>query len=225
MTFFDDEPPFPEPELPTRRARERWERPDFTLPGTVPGHFLLLRTDTVAVSLGNFRAYPTGFEFTLHTRKRPTEEVRHRRGHYEVLDPFAWEQHGESAESRFRLGLLYADGRRAFGQFWPHDRDQDSDAIVIWGGGGGGDDHTWDGAYWVHPLPPAGPLVFVATWPAHGVGEVRAELDATAMHLAAAEAVELWPEEHELTDVRGTTTGFTVTVVKDDEDDEADSAS
>lgn len=221
MAFFDDEPPFPEPELPTRRTRERWERPDFTLPGTVPGHLLLLRTDTVAVSVGNFRAYPNGFEFTLHTRERPTEETQSARGRRGLLDPFAWDWNGENPQDRFRLGLLYADGRRALGQRWSPDQDHDPDAIVVHGGSGGGSDHVWDGSYWVHPLPPPGPLVFVATWPGQGVGEVRAELDTTAMHQAAAEAVELWPEENELTDVRGATAEFTVSVAKDDEDDRA----
>jgi hypothetical protein len=47
----------------------------------------------------------------------------------------------------------------------------------------------------VHPLPPDGPVTFVAAWPEHGVAETRTQLDAAAIHAAVARAVTLWPEE------------------------------
>ena len=62
-------------------------------------------------------------------------------------------------------------------------------------GSSGGNDRRYDSNFWVHPLPPDGPVTFVAAWPEHGVAETRAELDAAAIHAAVARAVTLWPEE------------------------------
>jgi hypothetical protein len=63
--------------------------------------------------------------------------------------------------------------------------------------GGSGSDRTWDGNLWVHPLPPEGPVTFVASWLEHGVAETRAELDGAPIREAAGRAVILWPEEPE----------------------------
>ena len=61
------------------------------------------------------------------------------------------------------------------------------------GGGGGG--RRYDMRYWVWPLPPPGPVAFVCEWPAFGIPESRAELDARLILDAAARAVESWPED------------------------------
>jgi hypothetical protein len=63
--------------------------------------------------------------------------------------------------------------------------------------GGGGSSLSWDADFWVHPLPPDGPVTLVASWLAHGIAEVRAELDGTAIRQAARQAVILWPDEPE----------------------------
>jgi hypothetical protein len=101
----------------------------------------------------------------------------------------------ESSSSR--LGLLYADGRRGAttGGHWRPDRDDDPGRLVLEDGSSGGTARRWDGNFWVHPLPPAGPVTFVASWPEYGVAETRAVLDGTAIRAAAARAVILWPEE------------------------------
>jgi hypothetical protein len=49
----------------------------------------------------------------------------------------------------------------------------------------------------VHPLPPDGPVTFVASWLEYGVDETRAQLDGSAIREAAGRAVILWPEEPE----------------------------
>jgi len=63
------------------------------------------------------------------------------------------------------------------------------------GGGGGG--RSWDQDFWVHPLPPEGPVTFVASWLEYGVTETRVELDGAVIREAAQRAVTLWPEEPE----------------------------
>ena len=64
-------------------------------------------------------------------------------------------------------------------------------------GSSGGTGRRWDGNFWVHPLPPDGPVTFVASWPEYGAAETRAGLDGTVIRAAAARAVVLWPEEPE----------------------------
>ena len=61
------------------------------------------------------------------------------------------------------------------------------------GGGGGGT--AWDTEYWLWPLPPAGPFAFVCEWPARGIAESRAEIDAAAILEAAGRASTLWSDK------------------------------
>jgi hypothetical protein len=46
---------------------------------------------------------------------------------------------------------------------------------------------------WVYGLPPPGPLAFVVEWPARGIAETRAEIDAGLVLEAASRAVPAWP--------------------------------
>jgi hypothetical protein len=156
---------------------------------------MLIRTGQVAVAIGSVRAYPNGFEFTAHVRVRGTDEDEPV-GH----DPF--DRHGRRGRpppgEALRLGLLYADGRRAAttSHWWPG-AEADPGRLVLQHGGGGGNARRWDDQFWVHPLPPAGPVTFVASWPEYGAAETRAELDGSAIGAAAARAVILWPGEPE----------------------------
>lgn len=193
MSFFDSIPQPPPPE-PIRERRPVWMRSDAVIPGSVPGELVLIRTEQVAVAVGSIRAYPNGFEFTLHTRLRREDEDGPIVG-----DPL--ERHGRwrglVPGDALRLGVLYSDGRRAAstGGHWRPDDDDDPERLVLHQNGGGGSALMWDGDFWVHPLPPEGPVTFVASWPRHGVTETRAELDGTAIREAARRAVILWPEE------------------------------
>ena len=49
--------------------------------------------------------------------------------------------------------------------------------------------------FWVWPLPPAGPLVFVCEWPKYRIPLTRKEIDAGLIRDAAKLMIELWPEE------------------------------
>jgi hypothetical protein len=195
MSFFDSIPQPPPPPDQPRRPRPAWMQPDEVIPGSVPGELILIRTGQVAVAIGSIRAYPNGFEFTAHVRTRGADEdepVWH--------DPF--DRHGRRGrhppDDVLRLGLLYADGRRAAttSHWWPGE-DADPGQLVLQQGGSGGNARRWDGEFWVHPLPPEGPVTFVASWPEYGAAETRAELDGSAIREAAARAVILWPEEPE----------------------------
>ena len=155
---------------------------------------MLIRTGQVAVGIGSVRAYPNGFEFTAHVRVRREDEDEPGWG-----DPF--DRRGrrrQPADEVLRLGLMFGDGRRAAttNRWWPGE-DTDPGRLVLQQGGGGGSARRWDGDFWVHPLPPEGPVTFVASWPKYAAAETRAELEGSAIRAAAARAVILWPEEPE----------------------------
>jgi hypothetical protein len=169
-------------------------QPDAVIPGSVPGELLLIRTEEVAVAIGGICAYPNGFEFTAHVRMRGKDV--NVPGWNDPFDRFG-RRGGQTSGDVLRLGLLYADGRRGAttGGHWLPD---DPEHLVLQPGGSGGSDRRWDGKFWAHPLPPDGPVTFVAAWPEYGAAETRAELDGAAIRAAAARAVALWPEEPEI---------------------------
>lgn len=170
-------------------------QPDEVIPGSVPGEVMLIRTGQVAVAIGSIRAYPNGFEFTAHVRVHGNENER---GWH---DPF--NRHGrpgrQPPDDVLRLGVMYADGRRGAttSGHWRPDEDADPERLVLQHLSSGGSALRWDGNFWVHPLPPDGPVTFVASWPEYEIAETRAELDGTAISAAAERAVILWPEESE----------------------------
>jgi hypothetical protein len=169
-------------------------QPDEVIPGSLPGEVMLVRTGQVAITIGSVLAYPNGFGFTAHVRRRGGDEDQ-------PGNPDPFNRHGQRGQqdNALRLGILYADGRRGAtigGHWWPHKQD-DPERLVVQPGGGGGNDRRWDGDFWVHPLPPDGPVTFVASWPEYGVPETRAQLDGSAIRTAAERAVILWPEQPE----------------------------
>ena len=193
MGFFDSIPQ-PPPAEPVRSRRPVWLRSDAVIPGLVPHEVVLVRTDQVAVAIGGVHAYPNGFEFTVHARLRRADEPGPAVGGL-------FQRHGRGRRAPnegLRLGVMFADGRRGAAP-GGHPRPDDADAgrLVLLENGGGGSSQTWDGKFWVHPLPPEGPVTFVVSWLEHGVAEARAELDGAAIGEAAQRAVTLWPEEPE----------------------------
>jgi hypothetical protein len=175
------------------------------IPGSFPAELILARTDEVAVAVGSVRAYPNGFEFTVHVRARRADDA------VGDFDPFERLGHRPGQRTRhdaLRLGVLYADGRRtATTAGHPLKRDFDAEHLILQHGGGGGDDRRWDSDFWVYPLPPAGPVTLVASWLEKGVAEARAELDGAAIREAAGRAVALWPDEPDLESTGSSRTG------------------
>jgi len=194
MSFFNSVPQPPLPPEPVPQPRPAWMQPDAVIPESVPGELLLIRTEEVAVSIGSICAYPNGFEFTAHVRRRGKDE--NAPGWNDPFDRFG-RLGGETSGHVLQLGLLYADGRRGAttGGHW---RPDDPEHLVLQPGGSGGSPRRWDGKFWVHPLPPDGPVTFVAAWRQYGAAEARAELNGAAIRAAAARAVILWPEEPQI---------------------------
>jgi hypothetical protein len=67
-------------------------QPETVIRGSVPAELLLVRAEAVGVAVGSLRAYPNGFEFTLHVRlRREDEEYSHG-----MSDPFDWHASGST---------------------------------------------------------------------------------------------------------------------------------
>ena len=194
MSFFDSFPQPPPPPEPVRLPRPAWMQPDAVIPGSVPAELMLIRTEQVAVAVGGVRAYPNGLEFTLHVRMQGRDETEP--GLHDPLDRHR--QRGQTSDEVLRLGLMFADGRRtATTARYSQPDEADPERLILRQGSSSGNARRWDGEFWMHPLPPRGPVTFVASWPRYGVSETRAELDGTAIREAAQRAVILWPEEPE----------------------------
>lgn len=214
MSFFSSIPQPPRPEL-VRQPRPVWMQPDHVIPGSVPGELLLIRTERVAVAIGSIRAYPNGFEFTALVRMRG--EAEYGSGWSDPFDRMG--RRGNTSGDVLQLGLLYADGRRA-ASGGGHFGSDKGERVVLLPGGSGGTPQRLDSNFWVYPLPPDGPVTFVASWPEHGVAETRAELDGAAIRAAVARAVILWPEEPLMSPPGGrgpATRGVTISAYKPDE--------
>jgi hypothetical protein len=173
-------------------------RSDAVIPASVPAEVVLIRTEQVAVAVGSVRAHPNGFEFTLHIRLRREAESSGA-GHSDPFERHRPRRGTQWNDDQLRLGVLYADGRRAAttGVHYRPPDDDDDGRLVLQQGGGGGSSCSQDWDFWVHPLPPDGPVTLVGSWVEHGIAESSAELDGTAIRAAAGRVVTLWPEEPE----------------------------
>src|SRR5262249_61360303 len=94
-----------------RRRRPVWMCADVGIPGSVRAEVVLARTRQVAVAIGSVRACPNGLEFALHTRLRGEDETGLGRG--DPLERHGWRRGSRAPDEGLRLGVGYADGRRA----------------------------------------------------------------------------------------------------------------
>jgi hypothetical protein len=185
--FFEPLPP--PPALPEQPPQPEWVGPpDNVLGRPVPVDLVVARTEDAAVVVRNVVAYPNGVAFVLDVRRRKADPWD---------DPLGMHpRFGGTPETQkdiLRFGVGLSDGSKATtgGHFPWGDRVQ---GPLLTQGGGGGGGTRWAMSYWLWPLPPQGPLTFVAEWRAQGIQETRVEIDAGVLREAAARAEKLWDE-------------------------------
>ncbi len=180
-------------------------KPELTLPVAVPITFVVARTDDLAVGIHTICAYPDGFEFTVGTVSLIERRQLHATSTLEHM--VRGGQLRELPGEFLRLGIVFADGRTAtnLGSSAPPSTAGSASPMLQAGGGGGGM-RRHDSAYYVWPLPPAGPLRFVCEWPAYGIAESSVTVEAGPILDAARQAIAIWPEgdSEELAEEEGT---------------------
>lgn len=151
----------------------------------------------MAVALVGAQAYRSGVAFDLAVRLRHEPRGASSRNLHLAVSGHSYTE--DDQEQRLLLGIELSDGRTATNLTppWPPS-DDDGPAgqrPLLSGGGGGGGGRTYDVGYFLSPLPPAGDLIVVCSWPVFGIEETRCVLDGSAIAAAGAAAVELWPYE------------------------------
>jgi len=130
-------------------------RSDAVIPASVPAEVVLIRTEQVAVAVGSVRAYPNAFEFTLHIRLRREAESSWA-GHSDPFERHRPRRGTQWNDDQLRLGILYADGRRAAttGVHYRLPDDDDDGRLVLQQGGGGGSSCSQDWDFWAVAVRP-----------------------------------------------------------------------
>jgi hypothetical protein len=201
VEFFKAPEQWPPEALSSEPEHKPWHGPPLrTLPGRLAETLVLARTDRVAVAVGGFAVYPTGFTFAFETVPR-----RYGPREWADLDHFGFGHgigdQGELPPELLRFGVEFADGSRATSLDRLSRRDEDPDAVprapVLWPMGGGGGGGRWTHNVWVWPLPPSGPLTFACEWPALDIPLTRLDIDAESVRQAAGRSILLWDDPAE----------------------------
>jgi len=177
--FFEPLAPPPPPSEPPRP--KPWEQPDDIVGREVPLEVVIARSQTIAIIINRLTAYPNGFAFNLSLRAKP--------GHEMASDGFhGWRRRGASVPSDeiLRFGIQFADGSKVTNlQVFAYGAPGPPTPPILLGGGGGGSSNRSDFFFWVWPLPPPGPLLFVTEWPIEGIQLSRYEISSDAIRQAA----------------------------------------
>lgn len=183
----------------TAEVGPAWYRPsESELPGALAWVVVIGSSPTTAVSLENWRVGSNGVVVTLAVRaaergRRDRKAlwqalgVHHGRGELAMLLP----------PGGLRFGFGFADGRRVTNLDeggWaslpdgvgPADHVPDHPCLEGLGRSTTGA-ATWQRDVWLWPLPPAGTLTAVCSWPDRGIGETVTELPADELLAAAAQ--------------------------------------
>jgi hypothetical protein len=152
----------------------------------------LAQSPTAWIGITSLQVYTTGISFVLSIRIRE-EPPDLPYGVFEVLS------HGGRyripPEQHFWLGVQYADGSAGTNHGPYRSARFNQDRVQLLGGGGGGSSRTYDGRYWMAPIPPAGPLTFICTWPLMDIPETQTVVDAAPIREAHSQTRVLWPKE------------------------------
>jgi hypothetical protein len=186
VSFFDEPEAAPAPP-PDYRTPEWIAPPENVIPATVALDVILVRRPDLAIWVADALAFPSGLSFGINVHRR--EQSDETPLFFGPVDP-----------DGPRFGLQLADGRKVIvqrlGEMKPFLQRPDRPILRPRSGSGGG--HLSRAEMWLWPLPPSGPLTFVCAWPAEGVEETSAQIDAAPIVAAASRAVEMWPDDRPL---------------------------
>ena len=175
MSLFQDEPA-----RPLGRTGGDWESvrahrhaqsgPPYDEIGVLAlSSFQLARTAEVVVAVRGITAYSDGLHLAvvvLFADQARAEDLAYSLQEY------------SRSPGRFRFGIAFSDGRQATsGSRDSPDVERSHDAAQLKLRGSAHAGLTWTGDYWLHPLPPEGPLVVGCRWPDRGIPETLVQID------------------------------------------------
>jgi hypothetical protein len=183
MGFFDDI---------TREAGESAmrasPRPVGQLPAPMAIRLMLACSSQVAVAVVGLWAFAAGFDLLVSV------ELRDEIPGTSAASFLAGRDDSPLEDEFCRLGVQFSTGEKAANTELRATREGSSEIagpiMKVRAGGGGLLSREWK--YWVSPLPPPGPLVFVCEWPAFGISESGTEIDAQPILDAASQSIVLW---------------------------------
>ena len=145
--------------------------------------FLLARTDEVVVAVRGITAYSDGMVLTVVVLFADEQRAQ----------DLGWTMHDFSrSPGRFRLGSIFSDGRSATSgtRDAPVVQADTGPCLLLLGAQAAA--LGWAGSYWLHPLPPSGPLVLGCCWPDRAIPETLVEIDPEPLLAAAATCRPVW---------------------------------
>jgi hypothetical protein len=198
MGAFFEAPP-PEPERVDHQVPDWRGPPAGALPGVVALELVLAQTPAIVIYISYLQAYSVGFAFDLIVVTDPSEDQQldlsaalfdhhHRRG------PSSDSTQALASE-RLRLGVEFADGRKATNTGTSLRAQSPPPGPVMHSGSGGSSGNTANQEQWVWPLPPPGPVTFVCEWPAAEIALIRREIDGDLIRDAAGRARTPFPDQ------------------------------
>lgn len=201
MDFFASLSPQEQPPRLVRQRSPVWIRPSSNvLPASIPGDSLLLHRPRVAASIDGLRVYPNALAFNVHVLYRGGRDLSRRPdGHSSSPFRTAVFSPGEPADlaRALRLGVLYADGRRALAHYQlPRPpRDAEPEPPVMRPLSGHGNEGAWFQDFYIWGLPEEGPITIMYSWLDQDVPESRFEIDGDAVRAAADRIIVLWEDD------------------------------
>lgn len=168
-----------------------------TVPTTIAWNKVLADTTDIVLFAPALHVHRSLFRIAIAGRLRPTASgtVAERFSGAAVRgNPYALTT--EEMARGFRLGVAFADGRRAvlerhaIGAHGPL-----APAPLISSGRASSDEGVFDWEIAVTAIPKAGPVELYYQWLDLGIGESMAEIDGDALREAADRSIELWPVE------------------------------
>ena len=190
--FFDPPPESSRRREPPPPAPDWSGPPEGALPGVVAIELVLARNERAAVYVGRCAAYAAGFEFEVRVIAAAGGLDPSLNGPYARRGG-----DGNNYSDMLRFGVEFSDGARATNVRYQTPADGPPAAPYLRGMGGRGSTTAWSQGFWVWPLPSPGPLTFVCEWPAAGISQTRAEIDAQTIIDAGARAIIVFPGQPE----------------------------
>lgn len=182
MPFF---PPEPEPHAPVEPEMvDRRDPVNGNFPGFLGDPVSLqvdpIRTDRLAITLDQFRAFPGGFKAELLAIARPGRTLDDRGMHPERT----------MGAGRLRIGLEFSDGRRGY-----LTRDiEPRGAFPIRYHGGGGSPFQIRLRLWVQAVPAPEQMDLVVAWTDEGVPETRLAIPTDEIIDAIGRVAPVWDD-------------------------------